>query len=745
MPQGVLPPAGGIKRTSILRRAMRQMVLLTVLILLTLALTSLIVVRSLLQQRAIAQVITVAATAEASVDRTLDDARVHSALIAREQKMEQLFGGSLSAADAQLWLAGLIAEHDALQSVTVYASDGRMLAARGTTLPFPAGERANRLTAVTGASGWEWIDTNTLVRDASGAVRGVLVARYDTAPLLGTLQSALLPVGDTAQILFGREDKGRLIVLPAQPEKNAFSLLDMGPAAVLHDDGLPLAVATRGKETVGLGEDYRGTWALGASRYLPTLGWGMTAQVDYAEVMAGVHRLVGEMLAIGAALLLLALVLAYLLSRELTRPLMHLTAKVAGMKPGNWATERTVTSGDEVEKLDTVFSDMAQRLKGLYDNLEEQVRERTQELQEEFARERTILQTIEYGVLMVNADGAVVEANPTAARLLQCEQAQLAGASAADMLHLTTHAAPMLGEAHPVTASLRSGTAYRSPQSAHMSLERADESLLPVLLQVSPLVLGGRVTGAIVVFQDMSDERQVDYMKSEFISLASHQLRTPLSALRWYLELFGDEGTSFSAEQQDYLKQMQGSVERMVNLLNALLHAARLEEKGIVPDAHPVDLTGLLKEIGDEVGTLAHAAGMKANFVLPAQPVSVVTDSTLLSIVLQNLCGNAVKYSKKGGAVTVTLRAVADGVQIDVHDDGIGIPPDEHARVFEKFFRATNVRRIDTDGNGLGLHISKAIVDRLNGTIGFESVENMGSTFTVHLPASITTQTQAAA
>lgn len=711
---------------------MRHMLLLAVLILATLTLTTLIVVRSLVQQRSSAQIITLAAAAEEAVERALDAARLRTAVIGGDARIARVFDPAATQTASAEALAAVLHDTDTLSGLAIYDADGAMRASAGT-LPSAATipATATSLAAVTGRSGWEWIDVSLPVGTGSGSA--TLAARYDTRSLLRDLQTSLRPMGDSAQLAFAREENGTLTILPVGAARGTFASLDMGETDALLSRGLPIARAVRGEEFVGMGSDYRGERALSASRYLPSLGWGLVVQVDSDEVMSGIRWLGMQSLIIGAALILLAAALAYLLAHELTRPLQMLTTKVGALGPGNWSTRRSIDTGDEVETLDVAFTDMATRLERLYNNLEEEVRARTAELHEEYTRKHTILETIEYGVVMSDANGSVVEANPTAARLLGVEAASVIGTSAADLLPLTTHDAALTGPQHPVTQCLATGAAYRSPHSARISLLRPHGDQLPVFLQTAPILVGGHVVGAVTVFQDMSDERQVDYMKSEFISLASHQLRTPLSALRWYLELFQEE-TAFNAEQKDYLAEMQTSVGRMVNLLNALLRAAKLEEKGIVPDWQETDVCALVQESGEELQTLATAAGVLHTVSVPPQPCTITTDVTLLSIVLQNLCGNAVKYSRKGGTVALSLATESEGVRIEVRDNGMGIPSAEHQRIFEKFFRATNVRKMDTDGNGLGLHISKEIIARLNGQISFSSEENVGTTFTVTLP-----------
>jgi signal transduction histidine kinase len=224
-------------------------------------------------------------------------------------------------------------------------------------------------------------------------------------------------------------------------------------------------------------------------------------------------------------------------------------------------------------------------------------------------------------------------------------------------------------------------------------------------------------------------------MKSEFISLASHQLRTPLSTARWYLELLaGDEVKNLTTEERSYVKEILHATYRMVHLLDALLRVARLEGGGLNPQKQCIDMVKSLGEMLEELKILAKEAKVHCQFILPRRKVTVCTDFTLLRIIIQNLFTNALKYANSGRAVEVHLTKKKRHVEIAVQDHGIGIPKSEQKRVFEKFFRAHNVRRLDTTGSGLGLYISQRIAESLGAKISFKSAEGRGSTFTVKIP-----------
>ncbi|TSC80553.1 MAG: two-component system, OmpR family, phosphate regulon sensor histidine kinase PhoR [Candidatus Peregrinibacteria bacterium Gr01-1014_25] len=466
----------------------------------------------------------------------------------------------------------------------------------------------------------------------------------------------------------------------------------------------------------------------------PAFTWQAVQEVLEREGLTDGRIIASALATISGLMLLCAILLAILLARSLTQPIVSLTGKVRTLRPGHWRFDRDVRTGDEVEVLDAVVADMAQRLKKMYERLEAEVRSRTRELRRQYVLDRAILEAIDYGVMTVDEHGAVRQANPGTERLLGCTQDVIVGKSIAEILPLCSGRECRPLSKHPVEQCLRTGKPYRSGVGEHLTAVRADGTMLPVVVAANPLGMA-RVRNAVVVVQDVSEERRVDEMKSEFISLASHQLRTPLSILRWYLDLFGTGGADVAPAQRPYIAEMQGAVDRMVNLLNALLQVAKLEGEDARATLQRVDCRTIVREAIRDIRPVSEARHIRCVEDVPAHAVYAKTDAALLKVILHNLLMNAVKYNKDGG--TVDLRLWTDGarVRIAVRDSGAGIPLAEQARVFQKFFRAENIKRFDTDGNGLGLYMCKLILSGLGGDISFESQEGKGTTFTIEIPA----------
>jgi two-component system phosphate regulon sensor histidine kinase PhoR len=344
------------------------------------------------------------------------------------------------------------------------------------------------------------------------------------------------------------------------------------------------------------------------------------------------------------------------------------------------------------------------------------------------------LDSIEYGVLTIDKSGTVTAANPAACDLLQMQAQELVGKQGRAVLPLCQkRKCPVIGD-HPITKVITQRVPYHSHPSLHISLFRKDQTTMPINLLIVPLTVGEDFFGALAVFQDMSVQRQIDYMKSEFISLASHQLRTPLSSIRWYIEILTQQKAKLPAEHRTYLQEVDVAAKRMANLIEALLRVSKLEDGGIMPEMQMLDLSNLLRKLTDGWHTTATENGIALNVHIPSAPCMIKTDPTLLEIVLQNLFVNSMKYSPTKKPISLHLLPNKTHVRVTVRDQGMGIPEADQKRLFEKFFRARNVREIDTDGTGLGLYMSKSILERLGGALSFESEVGKGSTFTVTLP-----------
>ena len=225
-------------------------------------------------------------------------------------------------------------------------------------------------------------------------------------------------------------------------------------------------------------------------------------------------------------------------------------------------------------------------------------------------------------------------------------------------------------------------------------------------------------------------------MKFDFITIASHQLRTPLSAMKWFLEmLLSGSGGKLTRRQHDFINEIYQSNERMIRLVNDLLIVSRIAQGTLKVVCRPFTLQTLLWGVMKELKPLTDAANITVvtKFDVTAR-TEINGDEDKVRQVVRTILDNAIRYMIHGGLIIVKCVATLTSVTIQIQDTGVGIPAQERARVFQQFYRGSNVVRMRTDGSGLGLYIAKAIVEASRGTIGVSSAEGKGSLFSVTLP-----------
>ncbi|MFZ1248703.1 MAG: HAMP domain-containing sensor histidine kinase [Candidatus Saccharimonadales bacterium] len=224
--------------------------------------------------------------------------------------------------------------------------------------------------------------------------------------------------------------------------------------------------------------------------------------------------------------------------------------------------------------------------------------------------------------------------------------------------------------------------------------------------------------------------KKLDETKDEFISMASHQLRTPLTSVKGYLSMVleGDVG-KLNPQQEQLLKQSFLSSQRMVNLIADLLNLSRLNTGKFVIDAQPTDLTAVVEAELAQLHESAKAKNIELTYVRPETFPTIQLDENKIHQVVMNFIDNAIYYTPEGGQITVTLEETKSSVEFRVKDTGIGVPRALQRHLFVKFYRADNARRMRPDGTGLGIYMAKKVVLAQGGSIIFESQEGKGSTF----------------
>jgi signal transduction histidine kinase len=231
--------------------------------------------------------------------------------------------------------------------------------------------------------------------------------------------------------------------------------------------------------------------------------------------------------------------------------------------------------------------------------------------------------------------------------------------------------------------------------------------------------------------------RELDLAKDEFVSIASHQLRTPLTALKGYTGMLLDEDAGpINDKQREYLKEIKNANDRMIDLITALLNVSRVDLGVFVVEPESVDLKKVAESVLSELEMKIKEKGLKMSTSFEKNIPLVKADLKITRMIFQNLLTNAVKYTPARGSVSLNIKKDGSAILISVSDTGYGIPEDAQSKIFTKMFRADNARLKDPSGTGLGLYIVKATVEQTGGKIWFKSKENKGSTFYFTIPLS---------
>lgn len=355
------------------------------------------------------------------------------------------------------------------------------------------------------------------------------------------------------------------------------------------------------------------------------------------------------------------------------------------------------------------------------------------------AEVETILKSIGEGLFVVDTHRRVIMVNDRALDMLGYKREKdVIGKHFEEVVTIEeANERPLPVHELPVSRSLDAGETSVAQTHLYYRKPKAKKRFA-ASMTTTPVVFEGNAKGAITVFRDITQEKNIEDAKTDFISLASHQLRTPLSIITLYLNMMRRYYDSLSErERKGYLLELQRATNRMTKLVDALLNASRIEMGALEPHYEEVNFTELVQQILDEIMRVTLETSNKeivADFKSSPTGITMYSDSQLLRVVVDNLISNAVKYTPSKRKISVSLRETKNAIVFSVKDRGYGIPEGQKDKIFSKMFRAENVKKVSETGTGLGLYITKSIVGKLGGDIWFQSGEGRGTTFFVKLP-----------
>jgi PAS domain S-box-containing protein len=274
--------------------------------------------------------------------------------------------------------------------------------------------------------------------------------------------------------------------------------------------------------------------------------------------------------------------------------------------------------------------------------------------------------------------------------------------------------------------------------SGRVTNRRKNGQLYEAESHISSIVdKSGHVKYFIGVERDITKEAETDRMKSDFISIASHQLRTPLTSIRWLMEMLADNRNgSLNTNQQTLISKMKNSMKSVLDLVTALLDMSRLEsgKMSIIPEE--VHLLSFIQSVIDEVKLKFEEKKQTVTVLIQDNIDTVIFDPKLIRNVYVNILTNAIKYSPEHKHISIRVYKKDENFISEIKDEGYGIPQDQQDKIFQRFFRARNIANFETEGTGLGLYLVMSIITSCQGTIWFDSREGLGTTFSFSLPIS---------
>jgi len=363
--------------------------------------------------------------------------------------------------------------------------------------------------------------------------------------------------------------------------------------------------------------------------------------------------------------------------------------------------------------------------------LEEKVGDRTKDIEEAKAKAEALLASLGEGMIAIDKDGKLIALNPVAEKMLNLKSETVMGKLAVDVIEAVDENNIDIPDEERILNIALSGEPVTM---STMRYKKRGDGYFPISVTWTPVIIGGVVTGAVGIFRDITKEKELEKARGDLLSLASHQLRTPLSGTKWLIETLkkGIHGT-LTPGQTEYIDELYKINERMTGLVHDMLGVLRLEGGDSIVKNENVSTKNLLYTVFETLRGVAESKQIAIRVPEDAD-YAINTDPLLLRNILENLVGNAINYSESGREVVVNVKRKDSEFLFAVTDSGIGIPKGEQQQIFERFYRASNAKTFDTRGSGLGLYIASILAKKIGAHLSFESEEGNGSTFYVHLP-----------
>ncbi|HWY80253.1 MAG TPA: ATP-binding protein [Candidatus Sulfotelmatobacter sp.] len=349
------------------------------------------------------------------------------------------------------------------------------------------------------------------------------------------------------------------------------------------------------------------------------------------------------------------------------------------------------------------------------------------------AKDEAMLASIGEGLIAVDNKSKIVMVNRAAEEMLGLKAKELINKIITTLYLESEDGNPIPLEKRPSNIALSTGKIT----NVTYFFVKKDKTRFPLSINVTPITLGGKTIGLIETLRDVSREKEIDLAKSEFVSLASHQLRTPLGIIKWYLEALTHEEYFLKAPQKllTYLDEIYKNNERLLSLVRDLLSVSRIDQGKVKNDQKLMNPVKVIKEIVAQMAIVARKKHIALHVIVRDKKLpSILIDVFRFREILENLIANAIEYTLDNGSVDIIIKRIGNILEISVRDMGIGISLIDQKKLFTKFFRSEDATEYNPGGSGLGLYVVKSYVESLGGKVKVTSKVGKGSLFIIQLP-----------
>lgn len=489
--------------------------------------------------------------------------------------------------------------------------------------------------------------------------------------------------------------------------------------------------------------------------------WIALKKFPVSELLSSINRLITFAFFITFVVFILSFVIFIFGIKKILAPLNKLSIVAQKIGEEDFSQRANINTNDEIGFLANTLNKTAEKLKNSYSYLQRKIDNRTKALQknvdeleetqiamvyvlkrvskekekldimaDDLKKFKLAVDNVSEHIIITDIDAKVIYANQAVEKITGFTQKEIIGKNPS-----------LWGKQMEDDFYKNFWKTIKEDKkifSGEITNKRKNGEIYTAVVQVVPILnKKNEVIFFVGLERDVTQEREVDKAKTEFVSLASHQLRTPLTSIGWYAEMLlsGDAGR-LTKKQKIFIDEIYQGNKRMSDLVGALLNVSRIELGTFPIDPELIDLKKISKRIIKELKPLSKEKKIKISEKYNMELTKVNVDPKLIGIVFQNLLSNALKYTPEKGKINLSITQQGTYILVKVEDNGYGIPVKEQDKIFQKLYRAQNVQAKDVEGTGLGLYIIKSIVETGGGKIWFESVENKGTIFHVTIPLS---------